>query len=242
MKKTTVFLCDDHAVFREGLRLLLQAEETIEVIGEAANGHRAVAEAARLRPDIVLMGLAMPLLNGIEATRRMTLEAPSTRVLILSSYSDDQHVQQALAAGAAGYLMKETAAHELVRGIRDAANGNAFFSPLIAGCLLRRWKNHESQPGAVPPLTNRQKDVIQLIAEGYSNKQMAALLFISIKTVEKHRQALMDKLNIHQVASLTRYAVSQRLVEAESYNHPAGDAVVRVEGRYANRVTADSPI
>ena len=242
MKKTTVFLCDDHAVFREGLRLLLQAEETIEVIGEAANGRRAVAEVTRLRPDVVLMDLAMPLLNGIEATRRITVEAPSTRVLILSSYSDDQHVQQALAAGAAGYVMKETASQELVRGIRDAANGNAFFSPLIAGSLLRRWKSSKGQPSPSPALTNRQKDVIQLIAEGYSNKQMGALLFISVKTVEKHRQALMDKLNIHQVASLTRYAVSQRLVEAESYNHPAGDAVVRADGRYAYRLTADSPI
>jgi len=242
VKKTTVFLCDDHAIFREGLRLLLQAEETIEVIGEAANGHRAVAEVIRLRPDVVLMDLAMPLLNGIEATRRITVEAPSTRVLILSSYSDDQHVQQALAAGAAGYVMKETASQELVQGIRDAANGNAFFSPLIAGSLLRRWKSSKSQPSPSPALTDRQKDVVPLIAEGYSNKQMAVLLFISVKTVEKHRQALMDKLNIHQVASLTRYAVSQRLVEAESYNHPAGDAVVRIDGRYANRVTAGSPI
>jgi len=242
MNKTTVFLCDDHAVFREGLRLLLQAEETIEVIGEAANGHRAVAEVIRLRPDVVLMDLAMPLLNGIEATRRITLEAPSTRVLILSSYSDDQHVQQALAAGAAGYVTKETASQELVNGIHDAAKGNAFFSPLVIGCLLRRWKNRESQPSAAPALTDRQKDVVQLIAEGYSNKQMATLLFISIKTVEKHRQALMDKLNIHQVASLTRYAVSQRLVEAESYNRPARDALVPDGGRYTRHLTADCSI
>lgn len=242
MNKITVLLADDHAIFRQGLRLLLQADEDIEVVGQASNGHQAVAEVTRLKPDVVLMDLAMPLLNGIEATRRIVLEMPSVRVLVLSSYSDDQHVQQALDAGAAGYVMKETASEELLHAIREARDGNAFFSPLIAECLLRRWKNRECQPSAAPALTDRQKDVVQLIAEGYSNKQMATLLFISVKTVEKHRQAVMDKLNIHQVASLTRYAVSQRLVEAESYNHPAGDAGVRVDGRYANRVTADSPI
>ena len=242
MNKITVFLADDHAIFREGLRLLLQADEDIQVVGQASNGHQAVAEAARLRPNVVLMDLAMPLLNGIEATRRITLEMPSVKVLVLSSYSDDQHVQQALDAGAAGYVMKETASQELLHAIREASKGNVFFSPLITACLLRRWKNRNSQPSAAPALTDRQKDVVQLIAEGYSNKQMAALLCISVKTVEKHRQALMDKLNIHQVASLTRYAVSHRVVEAESYNHPAGDAVVRVDGRSAYRQTADSCI
>jgi DNA-binding NarL/FixJ family response regulator len=242
MNKITVFLADDHAIFREGLRLLLQADEAIEVVGQASNGHQAVKEVARLRPDVVLMDLAMPLLNGIEASRRITLEMSSVKVLILSSYSDDQHVRQALGAGASGYVIKETASEELLHAIREARDGNAFFSPLIAECLLRRWKNRDSQPSAAPTLTDRQKDVVQLIAEGYSNKQMAGLLCISVKTVEKHRQALMDKLNIHQVATLTRYAVSQRLVEAESYNHPAGDAVVRVDGRSAYRVTADSQI
>lgn len=219
MNKITVFLCDDHAMFREGLRLLLQADEEIEVVGQASNGHQAVAEVIRLKPQVVLMDLAMPLLNGIEATRRIAMEMPSAKVLVLSSYSDDQYVQQALEAGAAGYVIKDTAAEELLHAIREAGNGNAFFSPLIADCLLRRWKNRESQPCAATALTDRQKDVVQLIAEGYSNKQMATVLCISVKTVEKHRQALMDRLNIHQVATLTRYAVSQRLVEAASYNH-----------------------
>ncbi len=235
VKKTTVFLADDHAIFREGLRLLLQADEEIEVVGEAANGHQAVEEVARLQPDVVLMDLAMPLLNGIEATRRITLETPSVRVLVLSSYSDDQHVQQALDAGATGYVMKETASRELVRAIRNTRNGHAFFSPLIAESLLEQQKNRENHPraGAARELTDRQKDVVQLIAEGYSNKQMATMLGISTKTVEKHRQALMKTLNIHEVATLTRYAVSQGLVEAESYNHSAGYAVVRLEARCA---------
>jgi DNA-binding NarL/FixJ family response regulator len=244
MNKIAVFISDDHTIFREGLRLLLEAAEDIEVVGEASNGHQAVREAARLQPHVVLMDLAMPLLNGIEATRRITAETPAIKVLVLSSYSDDQHVQQAVEAGAVGYVMKETASHEVLTAIREAWNGNAFFSPLIARCLLPRWENRGRLPraSAGETLTDRQKDVVQLIAEGYSNKQMAALLCISVKTVEKHRQSLMDKLNIHQVATLTRYAVSQRLVEAESYNHPAGDAVVRVDGRSAYRVTADSQI
>jgi DNA-binding NarL/FixJ family response regulator len=220
VKKITVFLADDHTIFREGLRLLLQADEEIEVVGEAANGRRAVTEVARLRPDVALIDLAMPLLNGIEATRRITFEAPSVRVLVLSSYCDDHHVQQALDAGATGYVMKETASQELLHAIREIGKGTAFFSPLIATRLLQRWKNRELPPSAVAAqtLTDRQRDVVQLIAEGYSNKQMAALLRISIKTVDHHRQSLMDKLNIHEVATLTRYAVSHGVVEAKSYN------------------------
>ncbi len=238
VKKITVFLADDHAIFREGLRLLLQADEEIEVVGEAANGRRTVAEVARLRPDVVLMDLAMPLLNGIEATRRITFETPSVRVLILSSYSDDQRVQQALDAGAAGYVMKETASQELLHAIREIGKGTAFFSPLIARSLLRHWKNCEGHPqaSAARTLTARQKDVAQLIAEGHSNKQMATVLCISPKTVEKHRQALMKRLDIHEVATLTRYAVSQGLVEAESYNHPAGYTAVRINNRSASEL------
>jgi len=238
MKQITVFLSDDHTIFREGLRLLLQADEDIEIVGEASNGHQTVAEVVRLKPDVVLMDLAMPLLNGIEATRRITIKAPSVKVLVLSSYRDEQHVQQAVGAGATGYVMKETASQELLHAIREVRNGNAFFSPLIAACLLQRWRNREVRPtaGAARALSDRQKDIVQLIAEGYSNKQMAAVLCISIKTVEKHRQSLMDKLNIHHIANLTRYAVSSGVVEAESYNQPAGDAIARVDGRYANRL------
>jgi DNA-binding NarL/FixJ family response regulator len=244
MKKTTVFLSDDHAIFREGLRLLLQADGEIEVVGEASNGRWTVTEVIRLQPDVVLMDIAMPLLNGIDATCRITREVPASKVLILSSYSDDQHVQQALDAGAAGYVMKETASQELLHAIREIGKGTAFFSPLIAMRLLQRWKNRELPPSAMAgqALTERQRDVVQLIAEGYSNKQMATLLSISIKTVDKHRQSLMDKLNIHEVASLTRYAVAHGVVEAESYNQPAGEAVERIDGRYAYRLIADSRI
>jgi DNA-binding NarL/FixJ family response regulator len=233
MKKISVLVCDDHAIFREGLRLLLLAAKHIEVVGEAANGHQAVAEVAKVRPDVVLMDLSMPLLNGIEATRRITRQAPSVRVIVLSGYSDDQHVQQALDAGAAGYVMKEAASQELVQAIRDAGSGNAFFSPLIAETLWQRLKNrgNRARTAAARTLTDRQKDVVQLIAEGHSTKQMATLLCISPSTVEKHRQTLMKKLNIHEVATLTRYAVSQCLVAADSYPRPVRDAVVRVDER-----------
>ena len=216
MKKITVFLSDDHTVFRAGLRLLLEAADDIEVIGEAENGPQAVAETRRLQPDVVLMDIAMPLLNGVEAARRIASEVPAAKVIILSSYSDDQHVQQAVEAGAAGYLMKETAARDLLRAIREICKGNAFFSPPIARRFMKQWRNRdpEFKTAAAPALTTRQTEVVQLIAEGYSTKQIAGLLSLSIKTVEKHRQALMNKLDIHEIASLTRYAVSSGVVES----------------------------
>jgi DNA-binding NarL/FixJ family response regulator len=218
MKKITVFISDDHAVFREGLRLLLEATDDIEVIGEAENGPRAVGETKRLQPDVVLMDIAMPLLNGVEAARRIGREVPATKVLILSSYSGDQHVQQAVEAGAAGYLMKETASRDLLRAIREACKGNAFFSPPIARRLLKQWQEKflNGQPIRTKAiaLTSRQTEVVQLIAEGHSTKQIAGLLSLSIKTVEKHRQGIMDKLHIHEIASLTRYAVSSGVVES----------------------------
>lgn len=216
MKKITVFLSDDHAIFREGLRMLLQATNDIDVIGEAENGHKAVREARRLQPDVVLMDIAMPLLNGMEAARRIVRELPATRVLMLSTYSDDQHVHQAMTAGAAGYLMKETASKDLLHAIREARKGNAFFSPPIARRLLLQLQNHDSESERPPvrPLTSRQTEVLQLIAEGYSSKQIAGLLYVSIKTVEKHRGALMGKLDIHEIASLTRYAIATGIIES----------------------------
>src|SRR5688572_9791379 len=141
MKKITVLLSDDHAMFRDGLRLLLEAAGDIDVVGEAANGHSAVGETKRLRPDVVLMDIAMPSLNGLEAARRIAREVPGSKVVILSTYSDDQHVQQAVAAGVAGYLMKETASHDLLNAIRQARKGNAFFSPLIARRLVKQLRD-----------------------------------------------------------------------------------------------------
>jgi len=215
MKIITVLLADDHTVVREGLRRLLEATDDIAVIGEAENGYRAVAETRRLRPEVVLMDIAMPLLNGVEAARRIGKEVPTIKVLILSTYSDHQRVQQAVEAGAAGYLMKQTASKNLLRAIRETCKGNGFFSPAIARRSFKQWRNGDAQSNttAGAALTWRQTEVLQLIAEGHSNKQMAALMFVSIKTVEKHRQALMVKLDIHETATLTRYAVSTGVVE-----------------------------
>ena len=228
MKKITVLLADDHTVLREGLRLLLEKESDIQVVGEAANGHRAVGETKRLQPDVVLLDLAMPLLNGLGATRQIAKDVPSTKVLILSAYTDDHYIEAAMEAGAVGYLMKETIGDDLLRAIRELAKGNAFFSPPIAKRLLKQWqgKSPDGRPVKTKAtmLTSRQTEVLQLIAEGYATKQIAGLLTLSIKTVEKHRQDLMDTLNIHNIAALTRYAVSIGVVES---NHlPNGQGAV----------------
>jgi DNA-binding NarL/FixJ family response regulator len=219
MRKINVFIADDHTVFREGLRLLLAAAGDMNVVGEADNGHLAVRETLRLQPDVVLMDIAMPLLNGLEAARQIVDTLPAVKVLILSTYDDDLHVQQAMTAGVSGYLMKRTASKELLRAIRQAIKGNAFFSQPVAERLFKQLKNCEPPSKSMlgPVLTSRQTEVLQLIAEGYSSKQIAVMLFLSLKTVEKHRQSLMDKLDIHEIASLTRYAISSGMVEA---NHP----------------------
>ena len=216
MKKITVLLSDDHAVFREGLRSLLQATNDIDVIGEAENGHRAVAEAIRLQPDVVLMDIGMPRLNGVEAARRIARHVPSAKVLILSTYSDDQHLQQAMEAGAAGYFTKVGGSEVLLRAVRETGKTNTSFNRSIAGGLLkpRQKSGRQSESNGAPPLSSRQTEVLQLIAEGCSSKRIACLLSLSLKTVEKHRQAVMDKLDIHEVATLTRYAVSSGLVES----------------------------
>jgi DNA-binding NarL/FixJ family response regulator len=218
MQKITVLLADDHTVVRQGLRALLVVEGDIEIVGEADTGRQAVTMAKKLLPDVVVMDIAMPLLNGLEATRQITKQLPNTKVLILSSYSDDEYVQQLTEAGAAGYLVKQTAANDLLKAIREAHKGNAFFSPSIAKRLRDQCREAfvSGQPvkKRTDYLTSREAEVLQLIAEGQANKQIAAELCISIKTVEKHRQQVMNKLNIHDVAGLTRYAMSKGMIEA----------------------------
>jgi DNA-binding NarL/FixJ family response regulator len=171
-------------------------------------------------PDVVVMDIAMPVLNGLEATRQITRAVPSTKVLVLSSYSDDEYIQHLTEAGAAGYLVKQTAATELLKAIHEANRGNAYFSPAIA----RRLRDHcrDALAGGQSPkrrpdyLTTREAEVLQLIAEGRANKQIAAELCISIKTVEKHRQQVMNKLGIHDVAGLTRHAIAKGIIESNA--------------------------
>lgn len=214
----TVLLVEDHQIVREGLRTLLQAETDLEVVGEAASGRQAVELANKLHPAVIVMDIAMPLLNGLEATRQILKAMPGTRVLMLSAHSDDAYVEQVLALGAAGYLIKQTAAHILPKAIREVAKGNIYFSPAIA----KRFAHHQQQtPGRlgglkkkIAQLTSREMEVLQLVAEGKANKETASELGIGIKTVEKHREHLMEKLNIHDTAGLTRYAISAGIIES----------------------------
>ena len=215
MKRITVLLAEDHEIVREGLQRLLLAEKDIEVVGVAATGRDAVTLAKKLRPDVIVMDIAMPLLNGLEATRQVRKAIPGARVLILSAHSDDAYVEQATAIGAMGFLLKQTSSHVLSEAIRAVQKGNTFFSPSIT----KRLHNQKSPAGRPPlrkrvaHLSSREMEVLQLIAEGEPNKQVAGELGISIKTVEKHRQSLMQKLNIHDVAGLTRYAISEGIIE-----------------------------
>jgi DNA-binding NarL/FixJ family response regulator len=195
----------------------LEAEEDIEVVGEAATGREAVELARKLHPSVVVMDIAMPLLNGLEATRQIRKALPETRILILSAHSDDAYVGQVMELGAAGYLIKQTSARVLSQAVREVQQGKNFLCPATTrGLRLAPGQSPNSQ-GQVrrkcPSLSSREMEVLQLIAEGKANKQVAAVLGISVKTVEKHRQRLMEKLNIHDTAGLTRYALAAGVIE-----------------------------
>lgn len=216
MQPITVVLADDHMIVRQGFRLVLEAVPDIRIVGEAENGRRAVQLAKELKPDVMVMDVAMPLLNGLGATRQIIKAVPSVRVLILSAYSEDEFVEELAEAGAAGYLLKQNAAADLIKAIREAKMGKSFFSPAIARRLLERYKETLVKGGPVRRrtlLTSRETEVLQLVAEGKANKQIAAELGLSIKTVEKHRQSVMKKLNLHDIASLTRYAIARGVIE-----------------------------
>jgi DNA-binding NarL/FixJ family response regulator len=214
----TVLLAEDHMIVREGLRSILEAEGDIEIVGQAQDGRQAVELTEKLLPAVVVMDIAMPRLNGLEATRQILKIAPATRILILSAHSDDAYVEQVMTLGAAGYLVKQTSLLILAKAIREAYKGNTFFSPTIAKRLRDQSDKAREQGGRpskkIASLTSREVEVLQLIAEGKANKEIASELSISIKTVEKHRQALMEKLNIHDTASLTRYAIAAGIIES----------------------------
>lgn len=206
MKRITILLVEDHMIVREGFRKMLELDVDLAVIGEAENGRDAVALASKLCPDVVLMDIAMPTLNGLEATRQILRNEPGTKVLILSAHNDDAYVSDALSAGASGFLLKQTSANEVCLAIRQVSRGRSFFSASIT----RRFQRiHQSTL-----LTSRENEVLQLIAEGKANKETAAELCISIKTVEKHRGSLMRKLDIHDTAGLTRHAIATGVIES----------------------------
>ena len=216
-KQITVLLAEDHAIVRQGLCALLNADGHFQMVGEARTGREAVEMARALRPDVILMDIAMPVLNGLEATRQILSADPTAKVLVLSAHSDDEYIERMNAAVAVGFLEKQTSAEILTRAIHEVAKGKPFFSPAIAKRMADgrgRSRNRDGLPKAGgTKLTSRESEVLQLVAEGQANKQVASVLNISIKTVEKHRQHLMDKLNIHDTAGLTRYAISAGVIE-----------------------------
>jgi DNA-binding NarL/FixJ family response regulator len=218
MKRITVLLAEDHMIVREGFRILLNSEGDLELIGEAQTGRQAVKMAVELRPDVVVMDVAMPQLNGLEATRQIRKAIPDARIIMLSAHSDDAYVEQAIDMGAAGYLFKQTSAHALAEAIREVHKGGTYFSPSIAKRLRSRARETLNSKGKLRKktvrLSSREVEVLQQIAEGTPNKKIASELGISVKTVEKHRDHLMQKLDIHDTASLTRYAIEAGIIES----------------------------
>jgi DNA-binding NarL/FixJ family response regulator len=217
MTRIRVLLVEDHNLVRQALRSLLTAEDDLQIVGEARDGREAIQLVKKLRPDVVVMDIAMPLLNGVQATRQIRSLFPTMKVLVLSAHGEDEYVEQAIEAGAAGYVVKESAANVLVKAIRDIHSGGTYFSASVSKRredLHERWIAHGKRPGEkTVRLTSREQEVLQLIAEGMANKVTAAHLGISIKTVEKHRQHLKAKLGIHDTAGLTRYALSAGIIE-----------------------------
>jgi two-component system response regulator NreC len=210
-----ILLADDHGVVRKGLRFLLERQSGMEIVGEAADGREAVHLAEEADPDIVIMDIAMPLLNGIEATAQMVKRSPRVGVIILSMHSDEDYLLSALNAGAKAYLLKDSAEVDLVRAINAVMNGTPFFSPEIAKTMLEdymRFLNQRNLQDSYDLLTEREKEVLQLLAEGKSNKEVAAILDVSTYTVDSHRTHLMQKLNLHNTAEIVLYAVRKKII------------------------------
>jgi len=218
MKRITVLLAEDHTVVREGFRKLLELEDDFEVVGEAKDGRQAVAMVKRLCPAVVLMDIAMPVLNGLEATRQILKAVPGTRILILTAHNDGAYLKSATESGAVGFLLKQVSARVLSKGIREVNKGNFFFGPFVGKLLPERERKSLEPAGRPKPrkagLTSREMEVFQLIAEGKANKQIAAELGIGMKTIERHREHLMKKLKIHSIAGLTREAIAAGIIES----------------------------
>lgn len=213
-----LLLADDHAVVRSGLRLLLESQPDMFIIGEAENGTEAIRRVAELRPDVVLMDIEMPGMNGIDATRRIKIESPATAVVALTMYEDDQYFFEMLRAGASGYVPKRAAPDELVSAIRAVSRGEVFLYPSLAGRLVQDYLQRREVEEQEPPaddLTPREQEVLTLIAQGLSNGEIADQLFISAKTVDRHRENIMRKLNLHNRVDLVKYALRKGLIDLE---------------------------
>ena len=215
MNKIRVLLADDHTILRDGIRALLDDQADIEVIGEAQDGQATVKITAQLLPDVVVMDIAMPLLNGLEATRQIQRDFPQVKVLILTMHENEEYIRQVLAAGALGYVLKDAAARDLLGAIRSVYQGEAVLSPAITRLVIEdylRWGDIRP-PDSTNSLTSREREVLQLIAEGYTNTEIAEILCLSIKTVQSHRTNLMSKLDLHDRGELIKYAIQKKIID-----------------------------
>lgn len=213
MRRVRVLLADDHALVRAGIRSLLQGLPEVEVVAEAGDGHETLRLIAAHRPDVVLMDITMPGLNGLEAAERVVKDYPGVRVIILSMHASEEYVLRALRVGAAGYLLKGADPAELEVAVKAAARGEAYLSPAMSKYVLADYRRRlAEEPGPLAPLTPRQREVLQLVAEGHGTKAIAQRLGLSVKTVESHRGQLMERLDIHDVTGLVRYAIRIGLV------------------------------
>jgi DNA-binding NarL/FixJ family response regulator len=214
---TRIILADDHGIMREGLRALLEKQPGIEVIAEAENGRTTVELSRELKPDVVIIDISMPDLNGIEATRQIIAESPGVKVIALSMHSDRKFVREMLSAGASGYMLKDSAFEELDKAISTVNDNQTYLSPGIADTVVKDYlgKIVTDNSAASIALTNREREVLQLFAEGKTTKQIASLLFVSIKTIETHRKQIMDKLGLNSIAELTKYAIREGLTSLE---------------------------
>jgi two-component system, NarL family, response regulator NreC len=204
-----ILLADDHTIVRQGLKLILSAQPDLEVIGEAANGREAIDMAQKLKPDLVLMDVAMPELNGIEATRRMVEANSRIKILVLSMHKEAVYVREILRAGARGYILKDAIDSELLTAVRSVARGDGYISPAVSGALLNDYRKDVTEPADL--LTKREREVLQLIAEGRTNKEIATRLNLSVYTIDSHRGKIMEKLNLHSTGELVRFAIKNGL-------------------------------
>ena len=212
-----ILLADDHKIVRDGLRTLIGKEAGMEVIGEAENGRKALKMAEKIRPNVVIIDVTMPDMNGIEATKKMVTEIPGVKVIALSMHSDRRFVLGMLEAGASGYLMKDCAFDELAKAVRSVSTGQTYLSPSIADVLVKGYLDRVNEKLSVArsPLTEREREILQLLAEGRSSKEIAAHIGVSVKTVETHRRNMMQKLNMRSVAELTKYAIREGLISVD---------------------------
>jgi two-component system response regulator NreC len=206
-----IVLADDHALVRQGFRMILEAQPDMEIVGQAGNGREAVELAEKLHPDVVVMDVAMPELNGTEATRRLAASTPRTRVLALSMHKDSVYVREILRAGARGYLLKDSGDTDLVAAVRAVAKGEGYISPAVSDAVLSDYRKHVTDP--LDLLTGREREVLQSIAEGKTNKEIATALNLSVYTVEAHRGRIMEKLNLHSTGELVRFALRNGLID-----------------------------